>query len=163
MKTIPLTQGQVALVDDDDFERLSMFSWHAAWNPSTQSFYAKRTTPHENGKQRTIRMHRAIVNASEGSTVDHKNHNTLDCQKSNLRVCTTADNVRNRKGANKNSKSGSRGVFWHKENRKWHAQINAGRKIHLGFFNEKSEAEAAYAEANIKHFGDFGGVTCGNI
>ncbi len=148
MKLIPLTKGQFAKVDDDDFERLSKFKWYATWHPNTKSFYAART----------VSLHREISGEPLGKKVDHVNRDTLDCQKQNLRVCTNSENGRNR-GLNSNSTSGFRGVHWHKKSKKWIASICVGiERKHLGSFSDKTAAADAYRIANKKYFGAFGGI-----
>jgi hypothetical protein len=84
--------------------------------------------------------------------VDHKNHNALDNTDDNLRVCTSAENQQNKKGAYANNKSGIRGVCWKKDNKKWlaHFQIN-GVKKHIGLFTNIEDAEQAVIEARMKH------------
>lgn len=52
MKEIPLTQGQVALVDDEDFERVNAFKWCAKWHSKTKSFYAVRSKQLKGKKKR---------------------------------------------------------------------------------------------------------------
>ena len=59
MKEIQLTQGQVALVDDADFERLNQFKWHAVKGRNT--FYAYRHSPMINGERHTIQMHHEVI------------------------------------------------------------------------------------------------------
>ncbi len=68
MKKIPLTQGQVALVDDADYEWLSRWKWCAMWCSSTDSFYAVRHIRLPNGKWTTLRMHRAILGLKRGDS-----------------------------------------------------------------------------------------------
>jgi hypothetical protein len=41
---IELTQGQVALIDDEDFELVSKYKWYARWDSHTESFYAVTNT-----------------------------------------------------------------------------------------------------------------------
>ena len=79
---ISLTQGMIAVVDSEDFERLNRFNWCATWEPRTKSFYAVRWSPH--GK---IAMAREVLKLSRGSKfqVDHIDHCTLDNRKCNLR------------------------------------------------------------------------------
>src|SRR6185436_2372080 len=85
MNRIPLTQDQWALVDDEDYYRVVGFNWYAHWDPGTRSFYAVRALPRENGKRPKEYMARVIMNARPDEQVDHKNHDTLDNQKKNLR------------------------------------------------------------------------------
>jgi hypothetical protein len=96
MKEIQLTQGQVALVDDEDYEYLSQWKWYARWNKSTQSYYAVRTVGTK-PNQVTVRMHRFIMNTLIGMDCDHKDHDTLNNQKHNLRNATKSQNSVNRK------------------------------------------------------------------
>ena len=157
LKKIPLTQGQVALVDDEDFDRFGHLKWYAAWCESTQSFYVQREED-----RKTIRLHRAIMGVTDPRVrVDHRNHDTLDCRRqTNLRICTQAQNLANRSGLDANNTSGHRGVSWHKRIKKWAAHIRAnGKLIHLGYFSDKAIAARVYAAANRQHFGEFGGNT----
>lgn len=124
MKQIQLTQGQCTLIDDEDFERVSAHKWLAAFNKQRCCFIAQRTV-RKNTKAKTILMHRFIVNPPVDMQVDHKNHNTLDNRKSNLRVCTRTQNSQNRLPAKRN-KTGLKGVYWLDRLNKWHAQINFG-------------------------------------
>jgi hypothetical protein len=91
--------------------------------------------------------------------VDHRNHRTLDCRRrTNLRICTNAQNSANRKGPDTRSTSGIRGVCWNRHRKKWVAQIGVdGKIIYLGAFADKAAAATAYAAANRQHFGSFGG------
>lgn len=86
MKEIPLTQGKVALVDDEDCERLNQFKWYALKRPNT--WYAVRNVWVEN-KRTAISMHREIMDASRGQEIDHKNGDGLYNLKVNLRFCTS--------------------------------------------------------------------------
>lgn len=157
MKKIKLTQGLFAIVDDEDFDRLNAFKWYASRSGRGRKFYARRKTARPNSK--TISMHREILGLTDPRIKgDHKNNDSLDYRRENLRPTTNAQNVSNRGGANKNSKSGIRGVFWHQASKKWSATIKVnGKAISLGTFLNAIEAAAAYADANRKYFGDFGG------
>jgi hypothetical protein len=162
MKLIPLTQGQFAKVDDEDFTRFQVFKWHAAWRKHTKDFCAARNSPRDkNGNQKTILLHREVVGVTDSKImVDHKNHNSLDCQRNNLRACTNAQNVQNRSGLSSNNTSGFRGVYWNASRGKWWSKIVVCRKsIFLGRFSIKEEAVIAYAAANKKFFGEFGGLS----
>lgn len=152
MKEIPLTQNKVALVDDEDFERLNQFKWYA-WR-HRKTWYSRRTDC-SNGKK-AILMHREIMNAPKGIQVDHRNGDGLFNCKENLRSATHAQNMHNRIYPHKNNKLGIKGVCWHKANKKFRAQIRVnGKKIHLGLFNVMGDADSAYRKAEEKYFGEF--------
>jgi hypothetical protein len=159
LKKIPLTQGQFALVDDDDYKRFGHLKWHAWWNSHTKSYHAKRTGPRPDKK--TIYLAREIMGVDDPKVkVDHENHKTLDDRKSNLRACSNSQNIANRNGPPSNNKSGLRGVWWDKTRRLWRAGIQVNMKtIDLGRFEEKTSAASAYRLANRQHFGAFGGST----
>ncbi len=156
MKLIPLTRGKFAQVDDDDFERLSKFRWHAA--PDGATFYAARGIRLPGNRTEIFRMHRDIMNPPSGMMVDHIDHDGLNNQKSNLRSCTKSQNMRNRRGAQKNSKSGYRGVVLQKRTGRWLANIQFdGKLIFLGTYDSILDAASSYSTANKKYFGEFGG------
>ncbi len=154
MKYIPLTQGKSAVVNDNDYKKVCGIRWYAWFNPSTKSFYAVVSVM-KDGKKRTIYLHRFLMNPPEGKVVDHKNHDTLDNRRSNLRICTQQDNIRSAR-QRKNS-SGFKGVYWNPVRNKWQARIHdTGKKaIHLGLFLEKNAAAKAYNIAAKKLFGKF--------
>jgi hypothetical protein len=155
MKEIPLTQGQVALVDDGDYEELSKHKWHAQWDPDTRSFRAMRTHC-ANGRERGIVMARVIMNARPGEQVDHVHSgDTLNNQRANLRVCTNGQNKANsRKGDGKSSMY--KGVSWEKQRRKWRVQITSnGDHYRLGRFTDERAAAEAYDRKARELFGEF--------
>jgi hypothetical protein len=86
MQRIPLTQNKYAFVDDEDFYFLNQWKWHYS------AGYAERKI-YPNGKQTHIQMHRVILKTS--SFVDHKNGDTLDNRKQNLRPATHSTNAMN--------------------------------------------------------------------
>lgn len=150
MKTISLTQGQVALVDDEDFESLRQHNWCAMWSENSRSFYAVRNRSKSEGGGLVL-MHREVTKAVHGSIVDHEDHNTLNNQKENLKVGTHASNQKNRT-LQKNNVSGINGVSWNAQKGKWQARITVeGKSKHLGFFDDPARAapiiEAAKQEA----------------
>lgn len=91
MKQIPLTQGLYALVDAADYELLAKYSWHA--KPDRNTVYARTRIP--GGGPRML-MHRLLTGAQSGQLVDHINGNGLDNRRANLRLCTAAENIRNK-------------------------------------------------------------------
>ena len=155
MQGINLTQNQITLVDDEDFKKLNQFYWCATWNPSTQSFYAERRK-----LDKIIFMARFIMNCPENLLVDHRNHNTLDNQKNNLRTCTVIENARNSR-PQQGTTSKYKGVTWDVAREKWVAQIQLqnifNRSFHkgLGRFEDEIEAALAYDKIALEEFGEF--------
>lgn len=97
-------------------------------------------------------LHRFIMNAPDGKFVDHINHDALDNRKSNLRLVNYSQNNQNRRGPNKNSKSGVRNVHWIEEKQKWCVKLMVNRKVvNVGRFKELADAEAAAIEARRRY------------
>jgi hypothetical protein len=153
MKEIPLTQGKVALVDDEDFENIKHLHWYARL--SRNHLYAAYKVKRK-GKSTIYYMHRVIMQPPEHLHIDHIDGNGLNNQRSNLRLCTHQENQRNRSSAQSNSKSGVKGVSWHKSSGKWRAVIKyEGKHKHIGAFSSIEDAAIAYRNAEIKLFGEF--------
>jgi len=148
MKRIKLTQGKYAIVDDEDFEWLNQWKWYYGCDD-----YAIRAIYYP--QRRNICMHRLIINTPQGMETDHRNGNKLDNRRSNLRICTTAQNQMNR-GAPSNNKSGYKGVYWSKQRKKWAVFIGFNSKLRIiGFFDNKIQAAKVYNQKAIELFGDF--------
>lgn len=157
MKKIFLTQNQHTLVDDVDFDSLFRFNWYAKWDKKTASFYVGRNVRKENGKWSSITIHRQILGLAprDGIQVDHKNHDTLDNRRENLRLVSNTQNQYNQKVSKANT-SGHKGVSWSKRNRKWASHIRKDKRlIHLGYFSELKEAADAYDKAAHRLFGKY--------
>jgi hypothetical protein len=150
---IPLTRGLFAIVDADDYERLAAHKWYA--DEKKGKFYAARTY-----NRKKIHMHHEIIDVPPDFLCDHINHNTLDNRKCNLRVCTPAQNARNRLPS-RNCKSSYKGVSWHKGSRRWAAEIcYNNERIHLGYFDYEQDAAIAYDDMAIELFGPFACLNC---
>ena len=151
MKEIKLHNGMLAIVDDEDYEYCNQFKWYAV--KSRNTFYAGRAPL--DGNKKLILMHREILGVHGNLQVDHRNYNSLDNRKENMRVCTPQQNNQNQR-CSKRNKFGAKGVTWCKISKKFRARIATGEKrIHLGCFNVLGDADSAYRIAEEKYFGEF--------
>ena len=155
MKEIELTQGKVAIVDDENYKLLNQSKWYALLGGSGYRAARKGKFYYENGKQiqPVILMHRLIMDTPDGIDVDHINHNTLDNRKSNLRNCLHSENSSNRK-KNRTNRSKYKGVIL--RGGYILAKIAKDKKqIHLGYHKTEEEAAKAYNKAALNLFGEF--------
>jgi hypothetical protein len=153
---IPLTKGYVAVVDAEDYERLSSRQWSASVRKKTGRVYV---VSRAGAGCRMAYMHRFILGLTEwqrgGQEVDHINGDSLDNRRSNLRVVSRQKNMLNRRLSNRN-RSGYRGVGWVARRAKWQARIcTNGARTHLGYFDDAIAAAMAYDIAAVVQHGDF--------
>jgi hypothetical protein len=149
MRTVPLTHGKQALVDDADYELLSAFPWRAIRIRNT--WYAETYV-----KGAREFMHRFLLCAGPGQRVDHRDGDGLNNRRHNLRPATSGMNQANRRKVR--SKSGFKGVSpdWLRKSRPWRAHITVdGRLRYLGAFDTAAEAARAYDRAAREAFGEF--------
>jgi len=141
MKTISLTKGMVALVDDEDYARLSKYKWCAV-ETGQRLFYAARGV-----KNRLVYMHRDVMELATGDNicVDHIDFNGLNNQKTNLRKTTKSYNFKHRRPIAHTSKY--RGVYWDRNRNKWKAQASInGRMFAIGRYDLELDAALARDE-----------------
>lgn len=148
-KEIKLTNGKVAIVDDEDFEYINQYKWRA--HLARGKWYA------DNNSRFGIfqSMHRLILNAPDGVLVDHINGDGLDNRRENLRLCTSFENARNTKISKANT-TGFKGVSKNKRNGKYRAYIMINKvQIFLGVYETALAAAEAYNGAATRLFGNF--------
>ena len=151
MKEIPLTQGLVTQVDDEDYNWLNQWKWCALKSKNT--YYAVRNSETINGKRYNIYMHRVIMKTPKHLQCDHQDQNGLNNQKFNLRH---ASNTQNQINVTHFNTSGYRGVTYNKQHEKWRVQITINHKRkHLGYFDNAIKAAERYDRAALKYHGEF--------
>ncbi len=150
---VPLTQGKFSLIDSDDIGLLGAFNWSANRNKSTGGFYARRGQRRGQKGTKTIPMHSSVCVARDGCAVDHRNGNTLDNRRENLREADRIQNARNSRISSRNS-SGFKGVY--ASGSKYQAQIKAnGKQIYLGTYDTAEAANEIRKNAAAIHHGEF--------
>lgn len=150
MKEIPLTQDKVALIDDEDFERVNQYKWYAV-KAVTGAWYARTII---NGD--LVYMHQLIMNTTGQLEIDHKDCNGLNNQKFNLRYCTRSQNQMNKNKRKNATSSKFKGVSWDYQHQKWRAEICKDYETyHLGRFVDEIEAAKTYDKAALKLFGEY--------
>lgn len=144
---IILSKGFVAVIDEADFAKVMRYTW-CYQMPG----YAVTNMKCFDGSKLRLYLHRLILDAPHGMTVDHINGDGLDNRRSNLRLCTHGQNLRNQK-ANRGRRFkgayriGERGYF---------AKIAyEGKSQYLGVFPSELEAAQAYDNAAKLHHGEY--------
>lgn len=164
MKTIHLSRGLHAIVDDSDYENLSKFKWYAL--PSRQTFYASRAAPSKspNGRRAkrvydgpaSISMARQILGVVDPKQiVDHIDGNGLNNLRSNLRIATVSKNIANSFKHKGFLSSKYKGVSWNKNQKKWRATFGSPKRILLGCCDDEKEAALLYNVAASFAFREF--------
>jgi hypothetical protein len=161
---IPLTKGQVAIVDDGLHGWLSSVSW-LALEAGSGLVYASRGRMGVSGKRETITMHQAVMGVANGVSIDHINHNGLDNRRCNLRIATATQNNQNKRRHRRKveASSGFKGVKTVASSGKWQASIqlinpnygNRSRGFLIGSFDDPVTAARAYDVAAVHFYGEF--------
>ncbi|MFH1371800.1 MAG: HNH endonuclease signature motif containing protein [Planctomycetota bacterium] len=152
-RKIDLGQGKFTIVEPPDYYRLQCFKWWLHSNGS--NLYAARTAITDDLQAKIIYLQRQIMQPPDHLVVDHKNCDSLDNRRENLRVVTQAENMRNRR-KRKNTSSRFIGVWFDKKRNKYTVQIRyKGRKLWLGRFKSETDAARAYDRAARQYCKEF--------
>jgi hypothetical protein len=156
---VPLTQSQFAIVSPEDFEWAMQFKWQAQKSEKTNGvlWYARRRSVGPN--RMSFLMHREIARRAglpDSPDYDHKDRNSLNNTRENLRPCTRSQSNANRCKFSGKTTSKLKGAYWHKVMGKWASGIKMnGKRIPLGYFDTDVEAHEAYMAASRKYHGEF--------
>jgi hypothetical protein len=146
MKEIPLTQGKVALVDDEDYEDLNRYKWCLLPAKYGHTEYAVR--------YKNISMHQQIMGFT-GKDYDHRDRDGLNNQRFNIRECTNSQNQMNT-GKRPECSSKYKGVHWNAKRKRWMVSITKDRKnLRLGEFQNEDVAGYVYNQKAKELFGEF--------
>ena len=152
-RRIYLDEGLWTILDTKDYYRFACFKWCIGGDKG--KYYAIRGARISPKEIKLVRLHRVIMNAPEGLLVDHRNNDSLDNRRSNLRLATKSQNNTNRpKKANTSSRYV--GVCYDKTRKCWYAQIvHQSKHKWLGSFDNEEAAARAFDRAAIESHGEF--------
>lgn len=136
------------LIDKEDYEIVKKYYWRIDRSGYVVSSIYNEKTDRYN---KLLKLHRLIMNAPDGMVVDHIDGNKLNNHKCNLRICTQAENTRNR-GIASNSSTGVTGVRWNKINKTWRVMIS---DKNIGSYKNFEDAVKARKQAEKEYFGEF--------
>lgn len=150
MKEIILSRGQVAIVDDEDYEWLNQWKWYFVPDRVNGGY----AVHFDKSIGKLVSMHRVIMNHPQGLQVDHINGIKTDNRRSNLRLVTRTQNAQNVRKSKK-TKNKYKGVVQVSKT-SWIAQITVNRvPIKVGLYKSPVWAARAYDRAARKYFGEF--------
>lgn len=140
------TDGRSFYFDKEDFDLIKDFGWYF----NNKGYVKARTKDNK-----SIALHRLVMNVQDNRVIDHIDHNVVNNCKYNLRIVTRQQNAMNSK-ISKNNTSGFKGVQFDKNRNKWFALIRVNNKqIHLGYYDNINDAAQARKEAEDKYFGEY--------
>ncbi len=155
-RKIELTRGFEAIIDDEDFDRVSKYKWRA--NVTESGTYAVTWMRRTGGKGRHVYLHRFLLGFPAGSLIGFANGNRLDCRRENLKFTTRSKSQINRSRSLSNQ-NGFKGVSLVKKTNKYKAYIRyRGVLIHLGMFDTANDAALAYNEKAVELYGKCDGL-----
>lgn len=160
MRDIRLSNGMVAMVDDEDYDILIKYRWHyrVYKSKNKNTGYAMAWIRHDDGKKRWVFMHRMVLGLrrEDNIIVDHKDDDTLHNYKSNLRKCTIGQNNMARNILRDNKQSKYKGVCRTRNKRRWRATISCNDKtVYIGTFDNEEDAALAYNIKAMELYGEF--------
>lgn len=161
MKIIFFNNNIEVLIDDEDYNLISQYSWYLHKNKSGNK-YARTCHKTINYKSYHIYMHHMILGKRQGFEEDHINGNGLDNRRQNLRFVTRSQNNMNR--IKRRGTSNYKGVFWSTQADKWQSRIRKDNRLyHIGFFLSETDAAIAYDNKAKELFGEYAVLNMGGV
>ena len=161
-RTILLTQGKVAVVDDSDYDAVSRFRWYTVkcknilYAKTGCSYASTYPNGHRKRWQAHMYLHRFILHPPRGLVIDHVNSNPLDCRRCNMRVCTQAQNTYHRRKTKRLTRSQYIGIKWHSRDCVWETRIDCEyHSYYLGRSRSEIEAAKLYDKGACEVHGEF--------
>jgi hypothetical protein len=156
MAIIELSRGKVAIVDDEDYERIIA---GPKWSCDSKG-YAVRHVYDADGHRHMEKMHRVVMRAAPSEHVDHRFHNTLDNRKSVLRKSNCklngANRLKQKTQAGTTPKSKFKGVWYDPKRNRWRATIKVnGKTLFIGRHPTEEEAARAYDKKALEYWGEY--------
>ena len=150
------THGRMeAIINTCDLERVKQMqhTWFPALNKNKTSYYVYGVVYKENGKRRSVLLHRWILGVTDRKKqIDHINHQTLDNTRKNLNIVSHRENQQNKRKY-KTNKSGHIGVNWNKKAKRWSVILSdKDQKKYIGNFVDINEAVAARKKAELEFY-----------
>lgn len=150
---ITLTQGYEAVIDAADVCLVQGHNWSACLRRGGR--VDATTSVKRDGLSLTFYLNRVICGVTEAVLVDHRDGDTMNNRKGNLRIATNSQNTANRHAPTE-SNSGYKGVWFDRKRQLYVASIGIrGTRKTIGRFEEAQEAALAYDAAAINAFGEF--------
>lgn len=148
---VPVCGGQTVIIDAEDAPMVNKYRWYV----NNYGYVCTRRVDSE-GAERTVLLHRMLLKpGSSAVPVDHRNNNPLDNRRSNIRICTPAQNSANRRKSKRNT-SGYKGVSYYAIAGTWKAQMGSEYQNKcLGHFRSAEDAARAYDYAALERSGEF--------
>lgn len=147
MKKLPFkSHGKTlySLVDDDVYKWAKNYNWHGKeYKTNYRTIIYVGRYIQKNYRRKFVKLHQLVIGMSiDGKLTDHKNRNSLDNQRHNLRFATSQENSMNA-SPYKNKKH--KGIIFRKDMNKWRSRIRYNNKlINIGHFVNKNDALNAY-------------------
>lgn len=148
---IPLTQGKVAIIDDQDWPLVAPYQRYAIRSTDRRRWYAVATPLDGNRRKAKVKLHNLILGMK---WADHIDENGLNNRRSNLRPASNAQHPQNI--GSRGGTSRVKGVSWYGRHGKWRVAFNWQGKTHfVGYFTDEEEAARAYIAAILPLAGEF--------